>query len=291
MSHRGCSILSFLIPRCSIGEKSRSIFQRSKIQKRRHLFFYRRNETLSWISRRCKHTFVDLTMTFQHLISHLLCKFFQFIHISAERICLLPKLEGEYLGICCTDDCSTGGLRERFAVHEVRVRKMGVPEEVIVDRMIDTAAVFAAAAWTSVRETMQPRRKETTGRVISTYEMVSEVPSECFVNIKRRSKTSNMTCPYAHALATRLTPTSLVMFNASSEAIPQCDLLLGPPASQGRPTLPEAGWKSVARVGRFVFGKVWERKRSLAFFERGFDREWRKERSLNRAREIRASST
>ena len=52
----------------------------------------------------------------------------------------------QQVGVGQPDHCRACGLRERASVGEVGIRKMCVPVEIVVDGVIDSAAIFAAIA-------------------------------------------------------------------------------------------------------------------------------------------------
>ncbi len=71
---------------------------------------------------------------------------FQFFHISLHGVRKIVEFERQQIRIGQSHDCGSGGLRQRAAIHKIRIAEMREPVEIIVNRMVDSAAVFAAKA-------------------------------------------------------------------------------------------------------------------------------------------------
>ena len=88
----------------------------------------------------------DQPVALQNLVALVLGQLLHLVHVAVDGVGEIVEVERQQLGIGQPHHGRAGGLRQRAAVDEVGIGKMRVPVEVVVDRMVDAAAVFAAEA-------------------------------------------------------------------------------------------------------------------------------------------------
>ncbi len=91
-----------------------------------------------------ENAFLDFLVALLDVVLHFLRKSFQFLQIGLNGVRKICELERKKIGIRQTHDGGAAGLRERTTVYEIRVAEMRVPVEIVVNGMVNAAAVFAA---------------------------------------------------------------------------------------------------------------------------------------------------
>src|SRR4051812_36744228 len=123
-----------------------SVAERSKVQIRRYLESRRWNRLFFRIGSCGEDAFLELAIAFECVVTFFLRQFFKFVHVAADGVRQSVKFKGKYICVGETHHGSAGGLGKGAAINEIGIVEMGVPVEIVVDRVIDSAATFATVA-------------------------------------------------------------------------------------------------------------------------------------------------
>src|SRR5258708_18816633 len=107
-------------------------------------FHRRRNQRAPGIVGGLETAFFDFPVSFTNIVLHFLRKSFQFLEIGLDGVGKIFEFERKQIRVGEMHYSRAAGLRERAAVDKVRVAEMGVPVEIVVDGVVDAAAIFAA---------------------------------------------------------------------------------------------------------------------------------------------------
>src|SRR5579862_1218661 len=88
--------------------------------------------------------FFDFKIPFANFVLLLDAIALETANVSLNGVGLVGKIEWKEIGVGEAHYGAAGNLGQRFAVSEIRVAEMRVPIEIVVDRMIDAAQIFAA---------------------------------------------------------------------------------------------------------------------------------------------------
>ena len=135
---------SLVIFRRAAIQRIHRIFQRSKIQMRRNSFRRRRDERPPRIVRRLGHALFNLPVALANLVLGLLRQRLQLLEIHLHCVRKIAELKRQQIRIRQTHHRRGSRLRQRAAIHKIRVAEMRVPIKIVVNRMVDAAAVLAA---------------------------------------------------------------------------------------------------------------------------------------------------
>src|SRR5438128_939207 len=109
----------------------------------RDLFHERRNRLFFWIGGGGKEAFFKLFILLANFVLFVFEEFLKFVSVFVDGIGKICEVIRQELSICESHHRGANGLRQSASVAEVRIGKMGVPIEIIVDGMIDAPAAFA----------------------------------------------------------------------------------------------------------------------------------------------------
>src|SRR6266404_6188032 len=93
-----------------------------------------------------KDAFFNFLVALANLVLFLLQERFEFFHVGLHGVREISELERQNIGVGEADDGGCGGLSESAAVDEFRIAEVSEPEEIVVDGMVDAAAIFSAVA-------------------------------------------------------------------------------------------------------------------------------------------------
>src|SRR4029077_14669342 len=79
-----------------------------------------------------------------NLLALLIREFFNFANVHFHVVRKIVKLKGQRVGIGHPHYGGAACLSERSPIHKILVAEMGVPVEIVVDRMIDSSAILPA---------------------------------------------------------------------------------------------------------------------------------------------------
>ncbi len=113
---------------------------------RRHFLDRRRNGSLLGIGRRRKDSLFDFFIALDDFVLLGLQELLQFVEVAMDGVGEIGELVGQQIGVGQPHHRGSGGLRERAPVAEVGIGEMRVPVEIVVDGVVDAAAIFVAIA-------------------------------------------------------------------------------------------------------------------------------------------------
>src|SRR5215469_4149910 len=122
--------------------------QRREVQVGRHFFNRWRDIRLLWIRVCDLVSILEFFILFRYLVLLLLQELLEFIAVLVNRVGEGGEIVGKQVGIRETHDCRSYGLRKGAAIAEIGIGEVGVPVEVVVDGMVNTAVIFSAVAET-----------------------------------------------------------------------------------------------------------------------------------------------
>src|SRR5580704_11011220 len=88
--------------------------------------------------------FFDFKIAFANFVLLLDAIALETANVSLNGVGLVEKIEWKEIGVGKAHYGAASDLRQRFPVREIRVAEMRVPIEVVVDRVVDAALIFAA---------------------------------------------------------------------------------------------------------------------------------------------------
>src|SRR6266404_411313 len=110
-----------------------------------------------------KDVFFNFLVALANLVLFLLQERFEFFHVGLHGVREISELERQNIGVGETDDGGRGGLSESAAVDEFRIAEVGEPVEIIVDGMVDAAAVFSTVADVEGRDAVVLNKRAVVG--------------------------------------------------------------------------------------------------------------------------------
>src|ERR1700730_712693 len=129
-----------------MGKRIGCVLKRREVQMRRDFLNGRMNRGFLGIDRRRKDSLFDFSIALDNFVSFRLQKLLQFIEVAMYGIGESSELVRQQLRIGESHHRSPRGLRECAPVAEVGIGKMCVPEKIVVDGVVDSAAIFVAIA-------------------------------------------------------------------------------------------------------------------------------------------------
>jgi hypothetical protein len=127
-------------------ERRQSVFERREIQEGRLRLDRRRHGRLTRIGRGAENAFLDLLVALADFVAFGLPKLLHLVHVALHGVGEVGEIVGQQIGVGQAHHGRAGGLRQCAAVDEIGVGEVRVPVEIVVDGVIDAAAVFAAEA-------------------------------------------------------------------------------------------------------------------------------------------------
>ena len=132
-----------VVLRCAL-ERGHAVVERREIQKRRNLFLLRRNGLDARIFDGRENSLVDLAIPFHSVLARIARQFPHLVHVAADGFAEIVEIERQQIGVRQTHDGNASGLRQGAPVDEVLVREMRVPVEIVVDGVVNAAAILAS---------------------------------------------------------------------------------------------------------------------------------------------------
>src|SRR5258707_793040 len=107
-------------------------------------FYRRRDQRALGVVDGLEKAFFDFLVSLTNIVLHFLGERFQFLQVDLHGIGKITELEWKQIRVRQAHYGRAAGLSERAAVDKVRVAKMRIPVEIVIDGMVDAASVFAS---------------------------------------------------------------------------------------------------------------------------------------------------
>ena len=123
-------------------EHIHGVLEGREIQVRRNRFGGRRHKRLLGVIGGHENAFLDFLVAFTNVVLHLLRKSFQLLQVGLYGVRKVAELERKQIRVRQAHHGRAAGLGEGAAIHEIRVAKVREPIEIIVNGVVDAAAIF-----------------------------------------------------------------------------------------------------------------------------------------------------
>src|ERR1700692_2203123 len=138
--------VGFFVGLGGLGKLGDSVIERREIDERGDLFGFGRDRGMPGIIGGLEDALFNFPVALANLVLFLLKESFEFLHVGLHGVRKISEFERQNVRVGEPDDSGAGGLRKGAAVDKLGVAEVSEPVEIVVDGMIDAAAVFTAVA-------------------------------------------------------------------------------------------------------------------------------------------------